>query len=177
MLQKKCEAGFSETEHCDARHIYPLFHILPYLAFNRRYGQGPSKGVQRVPMHPRDSAGPPRTSYSPMWGHHSEFCWDTYEASCSQVRSFEVLWAPTRTNHPSWGPWSKPGPQHNSKSGPFRNYGSPLPDAPVSKKNPSYVYGYGKEIETAVISYRPRHARSTPVRYDSKLTSLSSSLI
>ena len=53
---------------------------------------------------PARLSGAPMTSYSPMWSHHSEVSWDTYEASCSQMCSFEVLGAPTRTNHPSWGP-------------------------------------------------------------------------
>ena len=35
--------------------------------------------------------GPLKTSYSPIWSHHIEFSWDTCEASCIQMRCFEVL--------------------------------------------------------------------------------------
>ena len=70
-------------------------------------------GMQRVPMqmHPRDSVGLPRTSLSPMWSHHSKFSWDTYEASCIQMCPFEVLGAPTITNHSSWCPLEQAGAQ------------------------------------------------------------------
>ena len=44
-----------------------------------------------------------------MWSHLSELSWDTYEAFCSQMRSFEVLMAPTRTDHLSWGPLEEAG--------------------------------------------------------------------
>ena len=61
------------------------------------------RGVQRMPMLPRNSAGPLRTSYSPVCSHQSEFSRDIHEAACSQMRSLEVLEDPTRTNYLSWG--------------------------------------------------------------------------
>ena len=59
----------------------------------------------------------------------------------------EVLGAPTRTNHYSWGPLEQTGAQRNSKRalletmgplGPLHS-GGHWPDSPVSK-NPSYFY-------------------------------------
>ena len=91
--------------------------------------------------------GTPRISYSPIWSHRSEFSWDTYEVSCSQMRSFEVFGTPTKTNRHSWGPWSKPGPTAITIGAIWRLWapwhpctGGPLsPDAPVYK-SPSYAY-------------------------------------
>ena len=71
----------------------------------------------------------------------------TYVASCSQIRSFEVLEVPTV---PAGAPWGMLGPQNNSKRDFFGGYGPlgprmvwpPWPDAPITK-SPSYVYGRG----------------------------------
>ena len=67
--------------------------------------QGRSQGGATGANSPAILAAPPPpgTFYSPMWRHLSELSWDTYEAFCSRMRSFEVLMAPTRTDHLSWG--------------------------------------------------------------------------
>ena len=115
-----------------------------------------ARGVRRVSMYPRDSAGSPRTSYSPMWSHHSEFSWDTYGASCSQMRSFEVLGAPTSTNHPNQGPLEQAGDQRNSKGGPFAGYGTPwslCTAGPLGQMHPSR-----KILATSMSTFNPRPA-------------------
>ena len=60
-----------------------------------------AKGCNGCQCTRETQRGPLSTPYSPMWSYHSEFSWDTYEASCSQMRSFEVLGDPTRIKHPS----------------------------------------------------------------------------
>ena len=85
----------------------------------------------------------------------------TYEASCSEMHSFVVLGAPTKTNHPGWGPLKQAGAQSNSKKGPFGDYGVPWtpctsgphwPDAPVSK-SPSYVYALSSARSPSACAY------------------------
>ena len=90
--------------------------------------QGRSQGCKGCECTRETRWVPQRTSNSyvvtPTWIHHSKCSWDTYEASCSQMSSFEVLGAQPGPTVAAGGPWSRPGSQRNSKRRPFGNYGA-----------------------------------------------------
>ena len=68
-------------------------------------GRDVARRVQQVPMHPRGSAGPPEDllrAYEEV--PYSEFSWDTYEASCSQLSSFEASGALNHDTSPAGAP-------------------------------------------------------------------------
>ena len=96
----------------------------------------------------RLGGAPTRTSYPPAWSCPSEFSWFTYEASCSQLSSFEVPGDPNRDSNPSYGPLERPEAQDQEPMGPlWRTRGSlgpPYDGTPWSyasaSKNGSYVY-------------------------------------
>ena len=136
--------NLSPCANCEALLVRILGRQLPSLPSIPPpilcHKQGRSQGMQRVPMHPRGSVPPPpppSISYTPMWSHQSEFSWDTYEASCSQMRSFEVLGAPNRNNHPSWGPLEQAGAPEQQQKGPFGDYGAPVRRGPLGQMHPS----------------------------------------
>ena len=79
-----------------------------------------ASGVERVPTHPRASAGPHWTYYIHAYvrSRLSEFSCDTYDTPCDQLSSFEVSEAPIETILPAGAPWSRLGPQIKSKRDP-----------------------------------------------------------
>ena len=106
-----------------------------------------------MPMHTRDSAGPPRTSYSPRWSHRSEFSWDTYQASCSQMRSFEVMGPQPGPTIPAGVLCRRTGPRAIAKGAFWRLRGplGPLfPWAPVPQGPPDQIHQSRKFLATSM---------------------------
>ena len=88
-------------------------------------GRDVARRVQQVPMHPRGSAPPPPEDLLPAYDEvpYSKFSWDIYEASCSQLSSFEASGAPNHDTSPAGAPWSELGAQIKSQWAPLKTTG------------------------------------------------------
>ena len=102
---------------------------------------------------PTRLSGTPRTSYLTMMSHRRELSWDTYEASCRQLRYFEVSVAQTNTNDPSSGPPERSGAPDQVQKGPLWKLWDPL--GPSTAGPPGMMHPPRKILATSIFTPYP----------------------